>query len=108
MGLSIGGLGSGLDTQSIISQLMAAEAGPQNTLKAALSTNTVKAGAWTSLTTIVAGLQGKADALTAAGGLTATSVTTNAATARDTRARSAIGISAGAPGLCGAVRVELP
>lgn len=31
-----------------------------------------------------------------------------AATARDTRARSAIGISAGAPGLCGAVRVELP
>lgn len=80
MGLSIGGLGSGLDTQSIIAQLMSAEAGPQNTLKAALSTNTVKAGAWTSLTTIVKGLQGKADALTAVGGLSATSVSTNAAT----------------------------
>jgi hypothetical protein len=28
--------------------------------------------------------------------------------AQETRARSAIGVSAGAPGLCGAIRVELP
>lgn len=80
MGLSISGLGSGLDTQAIIAQLMQAEGAPQLKLKDAFGTNTVKAGAWTSLVTIVKGLQDKADKLTAAGGLSATSVTTNAAT----------------------------
>lgn len=80
MGLSIGGLGSGLDTQSIISQLMTAEAGPQNALKGKLSVNTVKSGAWTSLGTIVKGLQDKATALSVPGGLAAAAATTNATT----------------------------
>lgn len=77
MGLSIGGLGSGLDTQGIISQLMQAEGIPQSTLRGQLSSNSVKVGAWTSLGTIVASLKTTADTVRTPAGLVATAATTN-------------------------------
>ena len=76
MALTVGGLGSGLDTTSIIQQLMAAESAPQTALRAALGANTVKTGAWTSLASIVKGVQDKANALTLPSALAAASATT--------------------------------
>ena len=81
---SIGGLGSGLDTESIISQLMSAERANQsryNTLRlTALSRQT----AWTDLATRLASLRSAADALSTplkVSGSTATSSDTGSITA---------------------------
>lgn len=63
MATSIGGLGSGIDTTSLVATLMQAEAATQTKLKGAKGTLTVKAGAWGSLSTIVKGLHDKASAL---------------------------------------------
>jgi flagellar hook-associated protein 2 len=63
MALSIGGLGSGLDTQGIVNSLLQAEAVGQNKLKAAKGVVSVKAGAWTSLASIVKSLTDKATAV---------------------------------------------
>lgn len=63
MSVSIGGLGSGIDSTALIQQLMQAEAAPQNQLKAARGQVTVKSAAWTALSSLMKGLTEKADAL---------------------------------------------
>ncbi len=63
MAVSIGGLGSGIDSTALIQQLMQAEAGQQNKLKAARGQVQVKAAAWTALSSLMKGLTEKADAL---------------------------------------------
>lgn len=80
MALSIGGLGSGLDTASIVQQLMQAEAIPQNQLKAARSAVTVKAAAWTTLSGLMTTLKAKADAISAPDKLRLTSTASSAPT----------------------------
>lgn len=63
MGIAIPGLGSGLDVNSMITSLMQAESQPQTQLKTQQSANSVKAGAWTSLATIITSLQSAGEAL---------------------------------------------
>ncbi len=63
MSVSIGGLGSGIDSTALIQQLMQAEAAPQNLLKAARGQVTVRSAAWTALSSLMKGLTEKADAL---------------------------------------------
>ena len=63
MGTSIDGLVSGLKTTDLINQLMAAEAGPQNKLKAKLSSTENAAATYRALNTKVDALRTAADAL---------------------------------------------
>ena len=63
MAVSIGGMGSGIDSAALISQLMRAEAAPQAKLTAAKSAAAIKAGAWTTLGNLMKTLQDKGDAL---------------------------------------------
>ena len=80
MALSIGGLGSGLDTASIVQQLMQAEVIPQNQLKAARSAISVKAAAWTTLSGLMTTLKAKADAVSTPDKLRLTATTSSAPT----------------------------
>ncbi len=63
MAVSIGGMGSGIDSAALISQLMQAEAAPQAKLTAAKSATAIKAGAWTTLGNLMKALQDKGTAL---------------------------------------------
>lgn len=62
---SISGLASGLDTASLVSQLMQIEAQPQNLLKTRLSTTQSTAAAYRSVNTRFDALRSAAEALTA-------------------------------------------
>lgn len=63
MGLSIGGLGSGLDTASIVASLMQVERIPQDKVYAAQGVAQKRVTAWSELRTKTATLQGLAEAL---------------------------------------------
>jgi flagellar hook-associated protein 2 len=84
---SIGGLVSGLDTNTIITQLMQVEAAPQNRLKTKLTSEQGVVTNLQSLNTKVAALATQAKALASASGwgaLTATSSSTDVAVAATT------------------------
>lgn len=66
MSMSIGGLSSGLDTTSIISQLMQLEAQPQNLLKARLTDARSDASAYRAVNSVFTTLKSAAEALTKA------------------------------------------
>ncbi len=63
MTMSIGGLVSGLDTNTLISQLIAAEALPQNRLRAQLGTAQDAAKAYRSVNTMFDGIRAAAEAM---------------------------------------------
>jgi flagellar hook-associated protein 2 len=65
--LSVDGLISGLDTTSLVSQLVAAEALPQTRLKTQMSTAQAAAGAYRAVNTKVDAVRTAAEALTAEG-----------------------------------------
>ena len=64
MSMSVDGLVSGMDTTSIISQLMATEAAPQNALKTKLSATQSHASAYRTVNTTILAVTAAADALT--------------------------------------------
>ena len=64
MSMSVDGLVSGMDTTSIISQLMATEAAPQNALKTKLTTTQSTASAYRTVNTTILAITAAADALT--------------------------------------------
>jgi flagellar hook-associated protein 2 len=61
MSMSVDGLVSGMDTTSIISKLMQVEAGPQNALKAKLSTTQSSASAYRTVNTTFLAITAAAD-----------------------------------------------
>jgi flagellar capping protein FliD len=63
MSMSVDGLVSGMDTTSIISQLMSVEAGPQNALKTKLSTTQTNASAYRTVNTTFLAVTAAADAV---------------------------------------------
>lgn len=63
MAVSIGGMGSGIDSAALVGQLMQAEAAPRAKLSAAKSATAIRAGAWTTLGNLMKTLQDKGDAL---------------------------------------------
>ena len=74
---SISGLASGLDTTSIISQLMDIEKQPQTLLSTKMSTATVKASAYRAINTSFAALLTAAQKVTAASTWTSTKATSS-------------------------------
>jgi flagellar hook-associated protein 2 len=63
MSMSVDGLVSGMDTTSIISQLMSVEAGPQNALKTKLSATQTNASAYRTVNTTFLAVTAAADAV---------------------------------------------
>jgi flagellar hook-associated protein 2 len=61
--MSVDGLVSGMDTTSLISQLMSVEAGPQNALKTKLSTTQTAASAYRTVNTTFLAITAAADAV---------------------------------------------
>ena len=61
MSMSVDGLVSGMDTTSIISQLMSVEAGPQNALKTKLSATQTNASAYRTVNTTFLAITAAAD-----------------------------------------------
>ena len=66
MSMSVDGLVSGMDTTSLISQLMQAEAGPQTALKTKLGATQTSASAYRTVNTTFLAVTAAADALTSA------------------------------------------
>src|SRR6185503_3316930 len=62
MSMSVDGLVSGMDTTSIISQLMSTEAGPQNALKTKLGATQTTASAYRTVNTTFLAITAAADA----------------------------------------------
>ena len=89
MTLSIGGLASGLDMQSLINQLMRAEAVPQAALKTRLSIATATAGAYRSVNTRFDALRTAAETMLEPGTWTAVKATSSAAGVAATAAAGA-------------------
>jgi flagellar hook-associated protein 2 len=71
MSMSVDGLISGMDTTTLITQLIQAEAAPQTALKARLSATQIAASAYRTVNTTFAAVRAAAEALTSATGLTA-------------------------------------
>src|SRR5215213_3608504 len=63
MSMSVDGLVSGMDTTTLISQLIQAEAGQQNQLKTKLATTQTTASAYRTVNTTFAAVSAAADAL---------------------------------------------
>lgn len=80
MVLSIGGMGSGIDSAAIVQQLMSAERAPQAKLQAAKSAAAIKSGAWTTLGNLMTALKDKATALKAPDALRLTAATSSDST----------------------------
>ena len=91
MGISLDGLSSGLDTTSLITQLMTAEAAPQNLLKTQVTTSNTVISALQGLNTRMATLADSAAAAAKVGSLdlhSATSSSTTLTVAVSTGARA--------------------
>ena len=78
MSMSVDGLVSGMDTTTLISQLIQAEAGPQAALKTKLSTTQTTASAYRTVNTTLAAVRAAAETLTKAESWTATKATSSA------------------------------
>ncbi|MCU1570961.1 MAG: hypothetical protein JWR33_1702 [Naasia sp.] len=98
-GLGIDGLSSGLDTTSIINQLMSLEARPQTMLKSSVSRTTSFANDLRALNTTVAAIAAKAKTASAATSLAVYSATSTApgvtASARNTSIAGSISFTVG-------------
>ena len=81
MSMSVDGLVSGMDTTSIISQLMATEAAPQNALKTKLTTTQSTASAYRTVNTTILAITAAADALTSSTLTSARKASTGGSTA---------------------------
>ena len=88
-GMSVSGLASGLDTSTIVSQLMQLERQPQNMLKSRLSDARVDAAAYRAVNTSLASLQSAAEALTKATAWTPTKASATPPTVSATAGPSA-------------------
>ena len=86
---SVSGLASGLDTTSIISQLMDIEKQPQKLLSTKLSTAQVKASAYRAINTSFAALQTAAQKVTAASTWASTKATSSSTTVTATAGATA-------------------
>jgi flagellar hook-associated protein 2 len=75
--MSVDGLISGMDTTSLISQLMQAEAGPQTALKSRLATSQTTASAYRTVNTAFAAVRSAAEALLKPDSWTATKATSS-------------------------------
>jgi flagellar hook-associated protein 2 len=84
----ISGLGSGIDLQAIVSQLMAAERQPEQKILALKSTATTAQTGWTNLAGYISSLKTAATALN-----TSTKVSSSTATSSDTTAMTATATS---------------
>jgi flagellar hook-associated protein 2 len=93
MSMSVDGLVSGMDTTTIISKLMQAEAGPQTALKTKLTTTQSAASAYRTVNTTILAITAAAQALTA------TSLT---AARKATPSNTSVTASAGASAVPGA------
>jgi flagellar capping protein FliD len=78
MSMSVDGLVSGMDTTSLISQLLQAEAGPQTALKSKLSTSQTSASAYRTVNTTFAAVRAAAENMLKADNWTATRATSSA------------------------------
>ncbi len=77
MSSSVDGLVSGLDTTTLISKLMQAEAVPQNQLRTRVGTQTTKVSAYQTVNTKMSAVQAAADALAKPDAWTSTNVTSS-------------------------------
>jgi flagellar hook-associated protein 2 len=98
MGISSTGIGSGLDVNTIVTQLMAAESGPLALLQTKQTANNAKLSAFGTLKSAVATFQ------TALKGLGATTLGARAATTSDA---TVLGVSAGADAIAGTYAIEV-
>ncbi|SFF69789.1 flagellar filament capping protein FliD [Blastococcus tunisiensis] len=78
MSMSVDGLISGMDTTTLIQQLLSAEAGPQTALKSKLSTTQTTASAYRTVNTTLAAVRAAAESLTAPENWSATKATSTA------------------------------
>src|SRR5689334_22401460 len=85
----LGGTAGQIDTTSLISQLMAAQAVPQNQLKDQLTTNTNQLSAYQSINSRLAAVQTAAQALTDATAWQATKATSSSSAVVATSSASA-------------------
>src|SRR3712207_6740150 len=81
--MSVDGLISGMDTASLISQLLKVEAGPQNQLKAKLARTETQASAYRTVNTTFAAVRAAAEALSAT---TVTTARTASSSSKDVTA----------------------
>lgn len=88
--MSISGLASGLDTSTIISQLMQVEAIPQQQLQAKLATEQRVVSAYQSVNTRITALQTAADALTLSSGWGLAKATSSASSVTATASTGAL------------------
>jgi flagellar capping protein FliD len=77
MSMSVDGLISGMDTSSLINQLLQAEAGPQTALKTRLGASQTAASAYRTVNTTFAAVRAAAEALTKPESWTATKATSS-------------------------------
>jgi len=87
---SIGGLVSGMDTTTIISQLMQIEAQPQTLLKSQLTTSQNQAAAYRDINSLFAALSTAADALTQSSTWSLTKATASSSTVSATATPGAL------------------
>jgi flagellar hook-associated protein 2 len=87
--MSVDGLISGMDTTTLIAQLLQAEAGPQTALKSKLSTTQTTASAYRTVNTTFAAVRAAAESLTKAENWSATKGTSTAASVAVTSTASA-------------------
>src|SRR3712207_9094419 len=88
--MSVDGLVSGLDTTSLISQLVQAEAAPQAQLKTKLSTTTASATAYRAVNTRFDAVRTAAEALTKPESWSAVKATSSASTVTATAGTAAL------------------
>lgn len=78
MTMSLGGLASGMDTRSLVTELLKLEAIPQNALKTRLSTTQVTASAYRTVNSALAALRTSAESLTKPESFASTKATSTA------------------------------
>jgi flagellar hook-associated protein 2 len=98
MAISSTGIGSGLDVNTIVTQLMAAESGPLTILQTKQTANNAKLSAFGSLKSAVATFQ------TALNGLGSTTLGARAATSSDA---TTLGVSASSDAVAGTYAIEV-
>ncbi len=81
MGISVSGIGSGLDINSLVTQLMSAERQPMSLLKKQESAASAKISAWGQLSSSLSGFQAAARKLTGTGIAACTATSSSAAVA---------------------------
>jgi len=89
MSMSVDGLISGMDTTSLINQLLQAEAGTQTALKTRLSATQVAASAYRTVNTTIAAVRAAAESLTTSAVTSGRKASTDSTTVTASAATSA-------------------